>query len=135
MGRLWDGNRIYSSVVKQRSWHHSPDSLTYSRTPSFRHTSSVFEARARLEHSMSSTRDSLVPRLVVVDDTDPTIQYSPASAFTLDSTGKLDSIGYGGPVFNQTITGRTTAASFSYKFNGECAFFIRFTFRAHRYFS
>ncbi|KAJ3769603.1 hypothetical protein FB446DRAFT_209474 [Lentinula raphanica] len=65
-----------------------------------------------------TTPDSSVPRLVVVDDTDPTIQYSPASAFSLDSTGSLDLVGYGGPAFNKTLTGTTTNASLSYTFNG-----------------
>ncbi|KAF9075664.1 hypothetical protein BDP27DRAFT_1358818 [Rhodocollybia butyracea] len=67
---------------------------------------------------MAFTRDTLVPRLVVVDDTDPTIRYSPSSAFSLDTTGSLNDLGYGGNVFNQTITGTTVNASFSYTFNG-----------------
>ncbi|KIK61267.1 hypothetical protein GYMLUDRAFT_243903 [Collybiopsis luxurians FD-317 M1] len=63
-----------------------------------------------------ATSDTAVPRLVVVDDTDPTIRYS--GSFSLDSTGLLDSQGYGGPVFNRTITGVTTNASLSYNFKG-----------------
>ncbi|KAF9075663.1 hypothetical protein BDP27DRAFT_1415432 [Rhodocollybia butyracea] len=62
--------------------------------------------------------DSTVPRLVVVDDTDPTIRYSPSSAFSLDTKGSLNDLGWGGNVFNQTITGTTVNASFSYTFNG-----------------
>ncbi|KAJ3983738.1 hypothetical protein F5890DRAFT_1597576 [Lentinula detonsa] len=65
-----------------------------------------------------TTPDSSVPRLVVVDDTDPTISYSPSSAFSLDSTGSLNELGNGGPAFNQTLTGTTTNASLSYTFNG-----------------
>ncbi|KAJ3796277.1 hypothetical protein GGU11DRAFT_152101 [Lentinula aff. detonsa] len=65
-----------------------------------------------------TTPDSSVPRLVVVDDTDPTISYSPSSAFSLDSTGSLNDLGNGGPAFNQTLTGTTTNASLSYTFNG-----------------
>ncbi|KAJ3875807.1 hypothetical protein F5051DRAFT_52549 [Lentinula edodes] len=65
-----------------------------------------------------TTPSTSVPRLVIVDDTDPTIQYSPSSAFSLDSTGSLDYFGNGGPVFNQTLTGTTTNASLSYTFNG-----------------
>ncbi|KAJ4483574.1 hypothetical protein J3R30DRAFT_3698434 [Lentinula aciculospora] len=65
-----------------------------------------------------TTPSSSVPRLVVVDDTDPTIQYSPPSAFSLDSTGSLDQLGNGGPAFNKTLTGTTTNASLSYTFNG-----------------
>ncbi|KAJ4483605.1 hypothetical protein J3R30DRAFT_1807771 [Lentinula aciculospora] len=67
---------------------------------------------------MTSTPDTAVPRLVVVDDTDPLIQYSPSSAFSLDSEGKLDGQGYGGPVFNHTLTGTTTNGSFTYNFKG-----------------
>ncbi|KIK61277.1 hypothetical protein GYMLUDRAFT_593782 [Collybiopsis luxurians FD-317 M1] len=62
------------------------------------------------------TPDTVVPRLVVVDDTDPTIRYS--GAFSPDSTGMLDTQGYGGPVFNRTITGTKTNASLSYNFKG-----------------
>ncbi|KAJ3896420.1 hypothetical protein GG344DRAFT_61399 [Lentinula edodes] len=67
---------------------------------------------------MGSTPDTAVPRLIVVDDTDPLIQYSPSSAFSLDSEGKLDGQGYGGPVFNRTLTGTSTNGSFTYNFNG-----------------
>ncbi|KAJ4487187.1 hypothetical protein C8J55DRAFT_558248 [Lentinula edodes] len=67
---------------------------------------------------MGSTPDTAVPRLIVVDDTDPLIQYSPSSAFFLDSEGKLDGQGYGGPVFNRTLTGTSTNGSFTYNFNG-----------------
>lgn len=66
-----------------------------------------------------TTPDSSVPRLVVVDDTDPAIQYSPSSAFSLDTQGNLNGLGWGGNVFNQTVTGTTVNASFSYTFNGE----------------
>ncbi|KIK61279.1 hypothetical protein GYMLUDRAFT_593930 [Collybiopsis luxurians FD-317 M1] len=62
------------------------------------------------------TPDTAVPRLVVVDDTDPTIQYS--GAFSLDSTGLLDTQGFGGPVYNRTITGTTRNGSLSYNFKG-----------------
>ncbi|KAF5393491.1 hypothetical protein D9757_000460 [Collybiopsis confluens] len=65
-----------------------------------------------------TTPSIAIPRLVVIDDTDPEIQYSPASAFSLDSQGTLDGQGWGGPVWNKTITGTTTNASFSYVFNG-----------------
>ncbi|KIK61262.1 hypothetical protein GYMLUDRAFT_593324 [Collybiopsis luxurians FD-317 M1] len=64
--------------------------------------------------------DTAVPRLVVVDDTDPNIRYS--GAFSLDSTGSLDKEGTGGPVFNHTITGTTTNGYLSYNFKGS---FIR----------
>ncbi|KIK61269.1 hypothetical protein GYMLUDRAFT_593488 [Collybiopsis luxurians FD-317 M1] len=64
------------------------------------------------------TSSTSVPRLVVVDDTDPAIQYSPPSAFSLDSKGTLDEVGWGGPVWNKTMTGTTTNASLSYTFNG-----------------
>ncbi|KIK61263.1 hypothetical protein GYMLUDRAFT_43323 [Collybiopsis luxurians FD-317 M1] len=63
-----------------------------------------------------ATPDAAVPRLVVVDDTDPAIRYS--GAFSLDSTGRLDTEGYGGPVFNRTITGTTTNGTISYNFKG-----------------
>ncbi|KAE9386856.1 hypothetical protein BT96DRAFT_981586 [Gymnopus androsaceus JB14] len=64
------------------------------------------------------TPDTAFPRLIVVDDTDPSIQYSPPEAFSLDTSGKLDRAGWGGPVFNGTITEATSDASFSYAFNG-----------------
>ncbi|KAF5384569.1 hypothetical protein D9757_006482 [Collybiopsis confluens] len=64
------------------------------------------------------TPSTAIPRLVVVDDTDPAIQYSPPSAFSLDSDGTLDELGYGGPVWNKTVTGTTTNSSLSYTFNG-----------------
>ncbi|KAF9061782.1 hypothetical protein BDP27DRAFT_1428549 [Rhodocollybia butyracea] len=67
---------------------------------------------------MAFTPVADVPRLVVVDDTDPTIRYSPSSAFSLDTTGSLNNLGWGGNVFNQTITGTTVNASLSYTFNG-----------------
>ncbi|KAF9075661.1 hypothetical protein BDP27DRAFT_1358816 [Rhodocollybia butyracea] len=65
-----------------------------------------------------TTPDAAVPRLVVVDDTDPNIRYSPSNAFSLDSKGTLDGLGWGGKVFNQTVTGTTVNASLSYTFNG-----------------
>ncbi|KAJ3994512.1 hypothetical protein F5050DRAFT_1809526 [Lentinula boryana] len=68
-----------------------------------------------------TTPDTAVPRLVVVDDTDPSIQYSPSSAFSKDTAGKLDGQGYGGPVFNRTLTGlngTSNNGSLSYEFNG-----------------
>ncbi|KAJ3769600.1 hypothetical protein FB446DRAFT_847590 [Lentinula raphanica] len=67
------------------------------------------------------TPDTAVPRLVVVDDTDPLIQYSPASAFVKDTSGKLDGQGYGGPVFNRTLTGPSgtlNSGSLTFQFNG-----------------
>ncbi|KAF9064999.1 hypothetical protein BDP27DRAFT_1332761 [Rhodocollybia butyracea] len=67
---------------------------------------------------MTATPDFAVPRLVVVDDTDPNIRYSPSSAFSLDTKGSLNGVGWGGDVFNQTITGTTVNASLSYTFNG-----------------
>ncbi|KAF5392051.1 hypothetical protein D9757_003258 [Collybiopsis confluens] len=68
------------------------------------------------------TPSTAIPRLVVVDDTDPAIQYFPASAFSLDSQGTLDGQGWGGPAWNKTITGTTTNASFSYVFNASIFF-------------
>ncbi|KAJ3760674.1 hypothetical protein EV360DRAFT_80944 [Lentinula raphanica] len=68
-----------------------------------------------------TTPDTAVPRLVVVDDTDPSIQYSPASAFSKDTSGKLDGQGYGGPVFNRTLTGLSGTSnngSLTFQFNG-----------------
>ncbi|KAJ4483573.1 hypothetical protein J3R30DRAFT_1802031 [Lentinula aciculospora] len=68
-----------------------------------------------------TTPDTAVPRLVVVDDTDASIQYSPSSAFSKDSAGKLNGQGYGGPVFNRTLTGLSGTSnngSLSYSFNG-----------------
>ncbi|KAF9075667.1 hypothetical protein BDP27DRAFT_1044194 [Rhodocollybia butyracea] len=70
------------------------------------------------QRSMTATPDFAVPRLVVVDDTDPNIRYSPSSAFSLDTKGSLNGVGWGGDVFNQTITGTTVNASLSYTFNG-----------------
>ncbi|KAF5384548.1 hypothetical protein D9757_006496 [Collybiopsis confluens] len=70
---------------------------------------------------MTATPDTAVPRLVVVDDTDPSIQYSPSGAFSFDSSGSLDRQGSGGQVFNRTLTGLTSTAnngSLSYKFKG-----------------
>ncbi|KAE9400305.1 hypothetical protein BT96DRAFT_1018971 [Gymnopus androsaceus JB14] len=64
------------------------------------------------------TPDTALPRLIIVDDTDPLIHYSPSEAFTTDLTGKLDGQGVGGPVYNHSITGTTTSSSLSYKFNG-----------------
>ena len=69
-----------------------------------------------------TTPDTAVPRLIVVDDTDPSIRYS--GAFSLDSTGLLDNQGFGGPAFNRTITGTTTNGTLSYNFKGEI-FFLR----------
>ncbi|KAF5393445.1 hypothetical protein D9757_000451 [Collybiopsis confluens] len=68
-----------------------------------------------------TTPDTAVPRLIVVDDTDPAIQYSPQIAFHSDATGLLDGQGWGGPAFNRTLTGLigiTTNGSISYNFNG-----------------
>ncbi|KAJ3843590.1 hypothetical protein F5878DRAFT_256723 [Lentinula raphanica] len=69
-----------------------------------------------------TTPDTAVPRLVVVDDTDPSIQYSPASVFMTDTSGKLDGQGYGGPVFNRTLTGLSGSSnlngSLTFQFNG-----------------
>ncbi|KAJ3826569.1 hypothetical protein F5880DRAFT_1610115 [Lentinula raphanica] len=69
-----------------------------------------------------TTPDTTVPRLVVVDDTDPSIQYSPASVFVTDTSGKLDGQGYGGPVFNRTLTGLSGTSnlngSLTFHFNG-----------------
>ncbi|KAF9075646.1 hypothetical protein BDP27DRAFT_1212378 [Rhodocollybia butyracea] len=75
---------------------------------------------------MTAIPDTAIPRLVVVDDTDPTIRYSPSSAFSLDTTGSLYNVGWGGNVFNQTITGTAVNASFSYTFNGEQSFRLYF---------
>lgn len=68
-----------------------------------------------------TTPDTAVPRLVVVDDTDPSIQYTPSTAFSKDSAGKLDGQGYGGPVFNHTLTGLSGTSnngSLTFSFNG-----------------
>lgn len=42
------------------------------------------------------TPDTEVPRLIMVDDTDPSIEYSPPTGFTRDLTGTLDKMGQGG---------------------------------------
>ncbi|KAJ3833878.1 hypothetical protein F5878DRAFT_713000 [Lentinula raphanica] len=68
-----------------------------------------------------ATPDTAVPKLVVVDDTNPSIQYSPASAFLKDTSGKLDGRGFGGPVFNRTLTGlngTSNNGSLTFQFNG-----------------
>jgi len=64
------------------------------------------------------TPDTEVPRLIMVDDTDPLIEYSPPTVFTQDLTGTLDKMGQGGPVYNSSLTGTSSNSSFSYKFNG-----------------
>lgn len=66
------------------------------------------------------TPDAAVPRLVIVDDTDPAIRYSPQSAFSLQDGVLLNQAGFGGPVYNNTITGtRTNGSFFTFNFSGE----------------
>ncbi|KAF7342109.1 hypothetical protein MVEN_01798200 [Mycena venus] len=57
------------------------------------------------------------PRRIVVDDTDPAIQYGPSGWFVADST-KLNTIGNYGPVYNGTSHAATTDATLSFPFNG-----------------
>ncbi|KAJ6562501.1 hypothetical protein B0H19DRAFT_1375565 [Mycena capillaripes] len=54
---------------------------------------------------------------IVVDDTDPAIQYGPTGWFVADST-KLNNIGNYGPVYNGTSHSAVTNASLSFPFNG-----------------
>ncbi|KIK61026.1 hypothetical protein GYMLUDRAFT_243715 [Collybiopsis luxurians FD-317 M1] len=67
---------------------------------------------------MAYIPDTVITQVVMVDDTDPSILYSPSTAFSFDSNGTLDNAGWGGPVYNRTITGTTTNSSLSYKFHG-----------------
>ncbi|KAF9478490.1 hypothetical protein BDN70DRAFT_836032 [Pholiota conissans] len=56
------------------------------------------------------------PRLVVVDDTDPDIQYS--GPWFADSSGSQDKSGNFGPAYQSTLHGTTLNASLSYSFTG-----------------
>lgn len=72
------------------------------------HTQSLF--------TLSTTPEMAVPRWVVVDDTDPTIQYIGASWFQVQRSE--DNIGSLGPAYQSTLHGTETNASFSFAFNG-----------------
>ncbi|KAJ7173077.1 hypothetical protein C8R43DRAFT_840649, partial [Mycena crocata] len=59
-----------------------------------------------------------VLRRIVVDDTDPAIQYGPSGWFVADPA-KLNTMGNFGPVYNTTSHGTSTAGStLSFPFNG-----------------
>ena len=62
------------------------------------------------------------PRLAVIDDTDPSIQYSGGESgpwFRLSNTDILNnSINTNGPPFQNTLHGVNVSASFSFNFSG-----------------
>ncbi|KAJ7121026.1 hypothetical protein C8R44DRAFT_671777 [Mycena epipterygia] len=58
------------------------------------------------------------PRRIVVDDTDPSIQYGPNGWYVADPT-KLNALGNFGPIFNGSSHATTTSGSaLSFNFNG-----------------
>jgi len=57
-------------------------------------------------------------RLVVVDDTDPNINYIGPS-WVQDTSGSQDTIGNFGPAYRSTLHGTKSSASLSYAFNGK----------------
>ncbi|KAJ7628720.1 hypothetical protein FB45DRAFT_919096 [Roridomyces roridus] len=60
----------------------------------------------------------IAPRSIVIDDTDPSIQYSDVGWFTAD-VSKLNALGNYGQVYNSTSHGTTTTGStFTFPFNG-----------------
>lgn len=60
----------------------------------------------------------MTPRNVIVDDADSRIQYS-NSAWFLDQSGSLDTIGNFGPSYEKTLHGTNIGSSFSFHFTGE----------------
>jgi hypothetical protein len=58
-----------------------------------------------------------VPRYIIVDDVDPTIQYT--GSWPLSDQGSQNSVGNFGPAYNSTLHGTTTNASFSFEFSGK----------------
>lgn len=63
---------------------------------------------------------SATPRRIVVDDTDPSIQYGPNGWYVADPT-KLNGLGNFGPIFNGSSHATTTSGSaLSFNFNGTC---------------
>ena len=56
------------------------------------------------------------PRLIIIDDVDPTIQYTGP---WYPDQGSRDSAGNFGPPYQSTLHGVNSNASLSYAFNGE----------------
>ena len=56
------------------------------------------------------------PRLIIVDDVDPSIQYTGP---WYPDQGSRDSVGNFGPSYQSTLHGVNSNASLSYAFNGE----------------
>jgi hypothetical protein len=61
------------------------------------------------------------PRLIIVDDVDPSIQYFGP---WYPDQGSLDSVGNFGPPYQSTMHGVNSNASLSYAFNGEQPLFF-----------
>jgi len=59
---------------------------------------------------------TLEPRLVVVDDTDPTIEYTGP---WFQDTGSQDNVGNFGPAYLSSLHGTNQSASLSFAFNGK----------------
>ena len=60
------------------------------------------------------------PRLIIVDDVDPNIQYTGP---WYPDQGSRDSVGNFGPSYQSTLHGINSNASLSYAFNGEHTLF------------
>ncbi|KAJ7481803.1 hypothetical protein FB451DRAFT_1237221 [Mycena latifolia] len=58
-----------------------------------------------------------VLRRIVVDDTDPAIQYGPSGWYAADPT-KLNGLGNYGPVYNSSSHATSTSSTLSFPFNG-----------------
>ncbi|KAG6809614.1 hypothetical protein H0H92_015532 [Tricholoma furcatifolium] len=69
-------------------------------------------------HATEKMSTALTIRQIVVDDSDPNIQYAGGiSSWTTDTTG-LNGLGSYGPIYNGTSHGATTFLSLSYQFTG-----------------
>lgn len=62
-----------------------------------------------------------VPRWIIVDDADSSIQYS--GPWFFDSKGTQDAVGNFGPAYQDTLHGTTLNASLSFSFSGQ-SFFV-----------
>ena len=63
--------------------------------------------------------------IILVDDTNPNIQYS-GPWFTTAQNSQLDDIGTNGPPFQNTLHGVNVSASLSYSFSGMSRWLVRF---------
>ena len=61
------------------------------------------------------------PRLIIIDDVDPSIQYTGP---WYPDQGSRDSVGNFGPSYQSTLHGVNSNASLSYAFNGEQPLFF-----------